>query len=68
MSIYENVGKNIRQYRKAINWSQEDLAYYCGLTLSCVSKIERGNANPTLHSLDVIADALGIETYLLLQF
>ena len=62
MTIYKNLGKNVVEKRTAIGWTQEDLAYHADLTVSSISKIERGITNPTLWTLDRIADALGIET------
>ncbi|WP_079988091.1 helix-turn-helix domain-containing protein [Anaerotruncus rubiinfantis] len=44
------------------------MAHYADLTVASISKIERGVTNPTLKTLDKIADALGVETDSLLRF
>jgi len=67
-TLYKTVGENIVRLRQLKGWTQEDLAHYADLTVSSVSKIERGKSNPTLRTLDRIADALGVETDELLRF
>lgn len=67
-TIKENLGKRIVAFRTQIGWTQEDLAHYADLTVASISKIERGVTNPTLKTLDKIADALGVETDELLRF
>ncbi|WP_368233485.1 helix-turn-helix domain-containing protein [Anaerotruncus rubiinfantis] len=67
-TLYKTVGENIVRLRQLKGWTQEDLAHYADLTVSSISKIERGKSNPTLRTLDRIADALGVETDELLRF
>ena len=67
-TIYKTVGENIVRLRQSNGWSQEDLAYSSGVTVANISRIERGVANPTLRTLDKIADALGVDTDSLLRF
>ena len=67
-TLYKTVGENIVRLRQLKGWTQEDLAYYADLTVASISKIERGVTNPTLKTLDKIADALGVETDELLRF
>ena len=67
-TLYKTVGENIVRLRQLKGWTQEDLAHYADLTVSSVSKIERGKSNPTLRTLDRIADALSVETDELLRF
>ena len=66
--LYKTVGENIVRLRQLKGWTQEDLAHYADLTVASISKIERGVTNPTLKTLDKIADALGVETDSLLRF
>ena len=40
--------------------SQEDLAYKADLSLSQIGRIERGEINPTVCTMKVIADTLEI--------
>ena len=66
--LAKNLGENIVRLRQLKGWTQEDLAHYADLTVASISKIERGVTNPTLRTLDKIADALGVETDSLLRF
>lgn len=44
-------------------WSMHDLFYKSGVAVSTISQIANGKQNPSLASLEAIADALGIEVY-----
>ena len=44
----------------AAEMTQEDLAEHCGLFLTYMSRIETGQANPTLTMIHALADALGV--------
>ena len=66
--LAKNLGENIVRLRQLKGWTQADLAHYADLTVASISKIERGVTNPTLKTLDKIADALGVETDSLLRF
>lgn len=54
------LGKYLRQAREKRGWSQEELAYECGLHRTYVGALERGEYNVTLLSLRKITDTLGI--------
>ena len=54
------LGAYLRSIREKHNWSQEDLAYECGLHRTYVGAVERGEYNVTLMTLRQITDALGI--------
>ena len=54
------VGNNIKNYRKRLGISQEELAEKAGLHRTYIGGIERGERNITLDSLQVIAVALNI--------
>lgn len=60
-------GKIIRAHRKAHDLSQEELAYKSELTLSQIGRIERGETNPTICTLKVIADTLELELFELIK-
>ena len=58
-------GKRLRQVRLERGFSQEELAYSCGLTLSQIGRIERGVINTSLSTIFVISRSLQVElTYL----
>ncbi|MGE0760425.1 MAG: helix-turn-helix domain-containing protein [Pirellulaceae bacterium] len=58
MDIRRQVGLNVQRLRKNRGWSQEDLAFACGLHRTYVSGVERGIRNPTIVILAKIAAAL----------
>lgn len=55
------LGKRIKELRKAQGLSQEDLSYEADIPLSQVGRIERGEINPTISTIAIIASALNIE-------
>jgi transcriptional regulator with XRE-family HTH domain len=55
------IGERIKQRRLSLGWSQERLADKAGLHSKGLSRIETGNANSSIGTLDRIASALGIQ-------
>ena len=55
------VGHRIRELRKGLDLSQEQLAHQCGVHRTFVGHIERGEVNPTLGTLIALADGLAVE-------
>jgi len=53
-------GKKVRNKRKAIHLSQENLAYRAKIDRTHMGHIERGNVSPSLKKMNQIALALGI--------
>ena len=60
MDIRRQVGRNVRKYREEKGWSQEELAFECGLHRTYISGIERGVRNPTVKTLEKIAQTLKV--------
>lgn len=54
-----NIGKTIRQARKAADLTQEEAATSSRLRRATWSDVERGATEPTLHTLHVMAETLG---------
>lgn len=50
----------MRQLRLAAELTQEDLAHRCGLFRTYMSRIETGNANPTLTMIHALAGSLRV--------
>lgn len=50
--------KFICDVRKKLNLSQKEMTKRCGISQADLSRIENGNANPSLKTLERIADAL----------
>ena len=59
-----NIGNSIKARRKALRVTQQQLAQLADVSVNTLYKIERGQANPTLETLDGIADVLGMEVCL----
>lgn len=57
----ENIGLNVRKYRKIAKLSQIELAVEVGIDRAYLSEIENGRTNPSINVLYAIADALKIE-------
>lgn len=53
-------GARIRELRLAAGLTQEDLAERCGLFRTYMSRIETGNANPTLTMIHALATSLAV--------
>lgn len=58
--MLRQLGEYLRGIREQHGWSQEDLAFECGLHRTYVGAVERGEYNITLLSLRRITDTLGI--------
>lgn len=54
------VGKRLRELRKARNLTQTGLAAKCGLANTTICDIEAGRIAPSLGSLERLASALGV--------
>lgn len=52
---------NVRRLRKARKWSQGELAAEVDLTQDMISLIENRRGNPTILTIEQIADACGIQ-------
>lgn len=57
----------IRRYREAKNWSLEELAEHAGVSVSQVSRIERGQREPTVANMKAFARALGVSVNTLIE-
>ena len=61
------LGRNVREWRKQREMSQEELALEAGMKRSYVSDMERGTRNPSVKAIGRLAKALKIEPDLLLR-
>lgn len=59
-------GARVRALRLAADMTQEDLAEHCGLFRTYMSRIETGQANPTLTMIHALAVALSVHPSVLL--
>jgi transcriptional regulator with XRE-family HTH domain len=58
--VQVSFGSRVRQLRLAAELTQEDLAHRCGLFRTYMSRIETGNANPTLTMIHALAASLHV--------
>ena len=65
MDIVKVFSSNLKKYRSNLGISQEAFAEKAGLHRTYISAIECGKRSIALENVQKIADALGIETYLL---
>jgi len=62
----KHVGPKIRMLRQQRRWTQEELAYRAQIDTSYLGQIERMQRSPTIGVIERIADALGVDCYMLL--
>lgn len=55
-----NIGEKIRYYRQKSGLNQEKLAKKSGISRSALTNYEKGNRNPTVETISLIAKALNI--------
>ncbi len=60
MNIRRQIGLNLRRIRLERSVSQQKIALDVDMSLSYLSNIERGKANPSIDLLGRIADSLGV--------
>lgn len=65
--IKENLGKNIRKYRKALKLTQFELSVQIDVTEDYIQALETGRRTPSIKALGKLADVLKIEPYELLK-
>lgn len=51
----------MKERRKILALSQNDLAEMAGVSLATIKDIERGSGNPSLSTVSRIVDVLGME-------
>jgi transcriptional regulator with XRE-family HTH domain len=60
LPLHVAFGRVIRELRTEQGLSQEELGNRTGLHRNHVGQVERGELAPTLKSVEVLADALGV--------
>src|SRR6266480_5308543 len=59
-SVARAIGGRVRQGRNRRGWTLDQLAERCGVSRRMLVSIEQGSANPSIATLLLISDALGI--------
>ena len=65
--IKKLLGKNVRQYRETIGFTQEKIAEIAGISLTYYGSVERGEKWPSSETLAGIALGLKVNPYDLLK-
>lgn len=65
--VYAVLGQRIRDQRKARGLKQVELANICDVEPSNLNRIEKGRTNPTIRTLTLIANALGMSLSTLMK-
>jgi transcriptional regulator with XRE-family HTH domain len=60
-------GENLRNFRKQRSLSQRALDALCGIDHAMISRMENGEVNVTLSTLNVLADALKVSPHELVK-
>ncbi|HIE35688.1 MAG TPA: XRE family transcriptional regulator [Candidatus Omnitrophica bacterium] len=66
--LRKNFGKKVRQLRKLLKLTQEELAHKANMDYKYLGAIERGEKNLTIENIGKIAQGLGVEPYELFLF
>ncbi|MBQ3169297.1 MAG: helix-turn-helix transcriptional regulator [Clostridia bacterium] len=64
---YNALGKRIRDHRRALGLTQEQLAEKTGVSISFIGHIERGSRKASLDTLVAICNAMNMSPAVLLQ-
>ncbi|WP_435769734.1 helix-turn-helix domain-containing protein [Nocardioides sp. SYSU DS0651] len=65
--LAKGLGLAVREARTKLGMSQETLSAAAGLDRAYVSGLERGTRNPTLETLQRLAESLRIPLHVLMQ-
>ena len=57
------IGKRIRELRKSKKISQQDLAAFCDMETSNLSRLESGRTNPSIYTLKKIASNIKVSLH-----
>lgn len=62
-TLAQRFGRCVRQLRVEAGLSQVEFGERCGFYQTYLSRLERGQANPTLNAMEVVANGLGLSVY-----
>lgn len=60
MTTFDHIAEQLRQRRRELNISQQELAAITGIGIATLNRIESGKHIPGLRTLMPLADALGL--------
>ncbi len=59
--VTKALAQAVRRLRLAKGWTQDELAAKVGVEQMAISLIENARANPTLETLEALANSLGVK-------
>ena len=62
-TLAQRFGRCVRELRQEAGLSQVEFGERCGFYQTYLSRIENGQANPTLNAMEVIATGLGLTVF-----
>ncbi len=65
-NLNANFARSVSAFRKACDENSADFSRLAGISKTSYLQIERGEANPTLDTVQIVADHLGVDPLLLL--
>lgn len=60
-NVHKEIGRVLKAYREKLGRNQRDVAESAGISFSMLSQIERGLVLPSVDTLFLLCDALGME-------
>ena len=67
-SILLKFGRRVKELRLERNLTQQQLADISGLHKNYIGMVERGERNPSLVNIDILAKSFNVETSVLMKF
>ena len=67
IEIMKKIGEEIRLRRKLLKIDQKTLAELAGVSINTLTKIERGESNPSINVLKKILDTLGMDIKIIIK-
>jgi transcriptional regulator with XRE-family HTH domain len=67
-TLAQQFGTCVRELRLATGLSQVEFGEKCGFYQTYLSRIENGQANPTLNAIEVIANGLNMSVFELFEY
>jgi len=62
-TLSQRFGMCVRQLRVEAGLSQVEFGERCGFSQAYLSRVERGQENPTFNAMEVIANGLGLTVF-----
>lgn len=67
-NICKKFGSHIKELRVKQNLTQKEFAEKCGLHKNYIGMVERGERNPSLKNISIMAHGLNISLHELMKF